>query len=94
MESIELGEPSQQRRCTIIEIDAAHRPYLAAATIRFSALHAGVRVTQSKEITLFDDGTASVGALIADFQLCLYREKIYAETLPLRRALISGVLGR
>lgn len=94
MESTELGEPSQQGRCTIIEIDAAHHPYLAAAIIRFNALHAGVRVTHSDEITLSDDGTASVDALLADFQHCLYREKIYAETLPLRRALISGVLGR
>lgn len=94
MKPKELGTPSQQSRCTIIEIDEAHRPYLAAAASRFNALHAGVGVNVSDEITLFDGGTASVDALIADFHHCLYREKVYTETLPLRRALISGVLGR
>ena len=48
----------------------------------------------SKQITLSDDGTSPVATLIANFHHCLYREKIYSETLPLRRALISSVLGR
>lgn len=94
MESTELSTPSQQCRCTVIEIDEVHRCYLAAAIIRFNALHAGTSVTVSDQITLFDDGTSLVDALIADFYHCLYREKVYSETLPLRRALISGVLGR
>ena len=94
MEPTELNGPNQQVRCTIIEIDEAHRSYLAAAIIRFKALHAGTSVTMSDQITLLDDGTCCVDALIADFHHCLYREKIYTETLPLRRALISGVLGR
>lgn len=94
MEPTELSTPSQQCRCTVIEIDEVHRSYLAAAIIRFNVLHAGTSVTVSEQITLSDDGSSSLDALIADFHHCLYREKVYTETLPLRRALISGVLGR
>lgn len=94
MEPTELSTPSQQCRCTVFEIDEVHRSYLAAAIIRFNALHPGTSVTASDQITLFDDGSSLLDALIADFHHCLYREKVYTETLPLRRALISGVLGR
>lgn len=94
MERTELNTPSQRGRCTIIEIDEVHRSYLAAAIVRFNAQHPGTSVTVSDQITVFDDGASLVDALVADFHHCLYREKIYTETLPLRRALISGVLGR
>lgn len=90
----EASSTNQQYRCSVIEIDEVHRPYLADAILRFNGLHAGTRVDLSEKITLFDDGTSSIDALIADFHHCLYREKVYAETLPLRRALINGVLGR
>jgi len=78
----------------LIDIDEAHRPYLAATILRFNAMNALARVESSTQITLFDDGSSPIDVLISDFQHCLYREKIYTETLPLRRALISGVLGR
>lgn len=94
MKPTELSTPSQQGRCTIIEIDEVHRLNLAAATLRFNGLHAGTSIIVSDEIKLFDDGTAPLDVLIADFHHCLYREKVYSETLSLRRALISGVLGR
>jgi hypothetical protein len=81
-------------RRTLIDVDEAHRPYLAAAVLRFNAANAVARVEVSKQLTLSDDGTSPVDTLIANFHHCLYREKIYSETLPLRRALISSVLGR
>lgn len=95
MESTESGKPMPiYERCTLIDIDEAHRAYLAAAILRFNAMNTVARVELTTQITLFDDGSSPIDALISDFQHCLYREKIYAETLPLRRALISGVLGR
>ncbi|MGR9257774.1 hypothetical protein [Rhizobium leguminosarum] len=78
----------------MIDVDEAHRPYLTAAILRFNAANAAARVEASKQITLSDDGTSPINTLIANFHHFLYREKIYSETLPLRRALISGVLGR
>jgi hypothetical protein len=81
-------------RRTLIDVDEAHRPYLAAAVLRFNAANAVARVEVSKQLTLSDDGTSPVDTLIANLYHCLYREKIYSETLPLRRALISSVLGR
>ncbi|AYG64060.1 hypothetical protein CCGE525_35185 (plasmid) [Rhizobium jaguaris] len=70
------------------------RPYLAAAIVRFTALHAGIEIEVSQTVSLLDDGIAPVDLLVQEFRHCLYREKIYAETLPLRRALVDGVLGR
>ncbi|MBB4420788.1 hypothetical protein GGE20_005779 [Rhizobium leguminosarum] len=95
MEITEFSTPTQRyERRTLIEFDEAHRPYLAAAILRFNAANAVARVEVSKQITLSDDGTSPIDELIANFHHCLYREKIYSETLPLRRALIKGVLGR
>jgi hypothetical protein len=37
--------------------------------------------------------TPPASGLERDFLFCLYRQKIYAETLPLRSALIAGVAG-
>ncbi|OWV98101.1 hypothetical protein ATY81_27285 [Rhizobium sp. R72] len=95
MERTEFSTPIQRyERRTLIDIDEAHRPYLAAAILRFNAMNAVAKVELSTQITLFDDGSSLIDVLISDFQHCLYRGKIYTETLPLRRALISGVLGR
>ncbi|WP_245464029.1 hypothetical protein [Rhizobium sp. NXC24] len=85
--------PKKTRR-SAIELDPTFRPYLAVAIVRFSALHPGTEIEISQTISLLDDGAASVDLLVREFHHCLYREKIYAETLPLRRALLDGVLGR
>jgi hypothetical protein len=91
----EFTNPSPpEKRRTTIDIDEVHRPYLAAAVLRFNATNSGVSAEMSEQITLFDDGSSPIVALTASFLDCLYREKIYSDTLALRRALISGVLGR
>ena len=65
------------------------------ALSRFSYLHPSIEIKAGPEvITIFADPTDDVGALVRDLQFALYRQKIYAETLPLRKALIEGVMGR
>lgn len=87
------SSPEKTRR-SAIELDPTFRPYLAVAIVRFSASHPDTEIEISQTISLLDNGAAPSDLLVREFHHCLYREKIYAETLPLRRALVDGVLGR
>ncbi len=87
-----LDKPTSQSR--EIRIGPEFRPFLDDAIARFSYLYPDVSVAVDAEVTLsFKEGTDE-GKLIREFQFALYRQKIFAETLPLRKAIISGVMGR
>ncbi len=68
-------------------------PYVADTITRFSYLHPTVEVLfdgESLRILGPDSGDTD---LFRELMFCLYREKILAQTLPLRRMLIEGVTG-
>ncbi|MGV1951063.1 hypothetical protein ACQZ44_09560 [Agrobacterium vitis] len=94
MKTTGLSAQSGNDQSTIIDINESYQPYVAGAVIRFNALHPDANVTHFDTVMLSSSDASSAGALITDFYHCLYREKIYADTLHLRQALINGVLGR
>ncbi|MDW9542662.1 hypothetical protein GOA55_10525 [Sinorhizobium meliloti] len=76
-------------------VGPAFRAHISDAINRFSYLHPSIEVEVGPEvISLFADSRHDVGELVRDLQFALYRQKIYAETLPLRKTLIEGVMGR
>lgn len=87
---------SQKLRVITIPVDASFEPYLPNASARFAYLRPDVRLEAQEKCVVIklaasDDEIATV---TQDFRFCLYREKIYRETLPLRQTLIQGVMGR
>lgn len=87
-----LNQPG--KRACKIPISPEFRPYLHNAIMRFSYLHPSVDVAVDTDVTLTAGEGTDVADLIRDFHFTLCRQKIYAETLPLRRTLIEGVMGR
>ncbi|MDK1376480.1 MULTISPECIES: hypothetical protein [unclassified Sinorhizobium] len=77
----------------ILTIEPELRPWLADAAARFRYLHPNVHLSMSEQsVTLVTSGD-QMAAVVQDFMFCLYRQKIYSETLPLRTMLIEGVTG-
>ncbi|ANP86040.1 hypothetical protein [Rhizobium leguminosarum] len=87
-----LDQPG--KRAYKIPIGPEFRPYLYDAIMRFSYLHPSVQVAVDTDVMLTGAEGTDVADLIRDFHFTLCRQKIYAETLPLRRTLIEGVMGR
>ncbi len=77
-----------------IEIPQQFLPYLADTIIRFKYLRPDVELETGEGFVLLSGAHVSLSASIErEFLFCLYRQKVYAETLPLRSALIAGVTG-
>ncbi|RVK59280.1 hypothetical protein CN155_08230 [Sinorhizobium meliloti] len=76
-------------------VGPAFQAHISDAINRFSYLHPSIEIEIGPEvISLFAESTDDVGDLARDLQFALYRQKIYAETLALRKTLIEGVMGR
>jgi hypothetical protein len=77
------------------EIAPELMPYVAEATVRFRYLNPGLDVAIDGGTATIDGQTSgSAEHLEQQFMFCLYRQKIYSETLPLRRTLLASVTGR
>jgi len=74
-------------------VDDEHQPWLPQATLRFGYLYPQIEVMVDGSIVRFAGPGAEEPALKQEFQFCLYRQKIFEQTLPLRKALIEGVTG-
>ncbi len=79
----------------IVEVAERFRPYTDAALARLQYLYPKIN------FVLIADGIEVSGnidipseTLSREIHYALYREKIYAETLPMRRALIEAVTHR
>ncbi|ASQ06009.1 hypothetical protein CN116_24785 [Sinorhizobium meliloti] len=68
-------------------------PWLADAVARFRYLYPNVHLSISDQSVTLATSDDQMPALVQDFMFCLYRQKIYSETLPLRTMLIEGVTG-
>ena len=78
----------------LVRVPYLFNDYLDAAIVRFEGRHPGIRVLPSAEGVLLEGEAAQpADELRSDFLHTLYREKIYAETLPMRQALMRAVLG-
>jgi len=77
-----------------IDVQPAFLQFVPDVISRFGYLHPGLRVTGQAPVVIFLNGTHDRAAIERDFRFCLFRQKIYAETLSLRSTLIDGVMGR
>ncbi len=68
-------------------------PWLADAATRFRYLYPDIHLRISDQSVTLATSNDQMTALVQDFMFCLYRQKIYGETLPLRTMLIEGVTG-
>ena len=78
-----------------IEFPSQFAPYLSDAVVRFRYLNPGIQVKTGDGFVLISSTGADLMSndLERQFLFCLYRQKVYAETLPLRTTLIAGVTG-
>lgn len=77
-----------------VTVGPEFRAYVNDAVSRFSYLHPSVEIELGADVTFVTDDNIDLTELVRDFHFTLCRQKIYAETLPLRRTLIEGVMGR
>lgn len=72
-------------------VASAFLPYVEAALVRFGYLYPDnpIRLAESHVHIKISAGSGS--GLRQEFLHLLYRERIYAETLPIRRALYGGL---
>ena len=76
----------------IIPVPASFRPYLDAAVVRLGYLKPMLQFAGSDEgIRVSGASPAERDELTRDVMHVLYREKIYAETLPMRRRLVEAL---
>lgn len=83
-------------RAITIPVDAAFEPYVANTVARFGYLRPDVKLEVQEHCVVINVAASDeeMANVTQDFRFCLYREKIYRETLPLRQTLIQGVMGR
>jgi hypothetical protein len=70
-----------------VSIPSAFLPYVDAAVLRFSYLNPALLVEQGVSTVTLSDDCTDTAALKRDFLHLVYRERIYAETLELRKEL-------
>lgn len=78
-----------------ITIDPVLLPYLGSALARMRYLYPDIEfVVKGNVVEVAGKANRPSAAAERDVLYALYREKIYAETLPLRRALIEAVTSK
>jgi hypothetical protein len=89
--------PASQQACTIVRvpIPARFAAHADAALTRLGYLHPAVEFALTgNSITAAATADADAALLRRDISYALYREKIYAETLAIRHALVNAVTRR
>jgi hypothetical protein len=76
-----------------LTIDAELCPWLADAAVRFRYLYPNVHLSVNHRTVTLAAPSDRMASLVQDLMFCIYRQKIYSETLPLRTMLIEGVTG-
>lgn len=79
----------------MIPVEVPFRPHIASAVTRLRYLFPALRFEVAADgISVTGEVGARSDALAREIQYALYREKIYAETLPMRQALVETVTRR
>jgi len=74
-------------------IDQLLMPWLPGASVRFQYLYPELELSVDGNIVRFTGTNAGDPRVKQEFQFCLYRQKIFEQTLPMRKMLIEGVTG-
>ncbi len=92
--SISVGIPMENSvPSSELVIEEEFQRWLQDACLRFRYLYPHIEIsTEGNAVRLTGAGADEPG-LKREFQFCLYRQKIFEQTLPLRQMLIEGVTG-
>jgi hypothetical protein len=80
------------RPCIQLTLPAQLLPFLAEGLTRFQYLNPDATI-EVDGTSLSISGADDFSVAKRDLLFCVYRQKIYEESLPMRRALIAGVTG-
>ncbi len=76
-----------------IEIDPSFLPYTAAAKIRFLVVYPSCSISiLGDDVRISKDQGLDNLQIAKEFRHCLYREKIYQETLDMRRGIVRALV--
>lgn len=67
--------------------------YVPDAVVRFRYLNPGLDIVCDGSAVAMSVVPERAAELEQEFMFCVYRQKIYVETLPLRKTLLAGVTG-
>jgi hypothetical protein len=77
-----------------VKVDEPFWPFVDAALMRLRYLYPKASFDRCDGGIVVGAARSDIDAIARDASFILYREKIYAETLPLRRALVEAVTAR
>ena len=84
---------NQDTRSLVVEISDLFIPYAASAALRIHGLYPGLGISfEDAKIEVTSVSEEQRSKVLADICHHLYRERIYGETLDLRRSLLSAVI--
>ncbi|WP_246665936.1 hypothetical protein [Agrobacterium sp. DE0009] len=86
-------EMENQPSSSHLIIDELLIRWLPDASVRFQYLHPELELSVNGNIVRFTGTNATDPRVKQEFQFCLYRQKIFEQTLPMRKMLIEGVTG-
>jgi hypothetical protein len=87
--------PNATESAFVVEIPPQFEKYADAAMLRLQALYPNCRLSgKGGTISIGSSGGIAEEQLRKDILYAVYREKIYAETLVTRQALVAAVTGR
>jgi hypothetical protein len=79
-----------------VDVDPQFWAFIPAALLRLGSQHSGLAFQSVREGAIRVQGESETGETVIakSVEHCIYREKIYSETLTMRRALVSAVTRR
>ncbi|MFS2327592.1 hypothetical protein U2P60_19640 [Brucella sp. H1_1004] len=84
---------NQDTRSLVVEIPDLFIPYAASAALRIQGLYPDLSISfDDAKIKVLSVSAEQRSKVLADVCHHLYRERIYGETLDLRRSLLSAVI--
>lgn len=84
---------NQDTRSLVVEIPDLFIPYAASAALRIQGLYPDLGISfEDAKIEVSRVSEEQRSRVLADVCHHLYRERIYGETLDLRRSLLSAVI--
>lgn len=85
---------NEQARSLRAEVPSLFLPYIDAALLRLQVIFPHLSFTHSENVVLvLELDAAEQAKLRTEMSHQIYRERIFTETLPMRKSLLSTVLG-
>jgi hypothetical protein len=86
-------EMEESKEISEFAIEESHRQWLSGALLRFGYIYPQIEVVIDGATARLIGPGADDPSVKRELCFCLYRQKIFEQSLPLRRMLIEGVTG-